>query len=113
MKNLTKQQDRVAELTAKGYSAKEIANTLFISLETAQWHQKIIRQKTGAKNIADITRMYILTNPQKFFVAIVFLVMQSVITVVDTGLELRKPKTNRIVRSVKSGRRIREYLIEG
>jgi DNA-binding CsgD family transcriptional regulator len=62
MKNkvLTKQENRVAHLIANEYLEKEIAATLFISVHTAHTHTKNIRKKLNVKNIAGITREYML-----------------------------------------------------
>ncbi|WP_286019087.1 helix-turn-helix transcriptional regulator [Candidatus Venteria ishoeyi] len=62
MKNkvLTKQENRVAHLIANEFLEKEIAATLFISVHTVHTHTKNIRKKLNVKNIAGITREYML-----------------------------------------------------
>ena len=57
---LTKQEKRVANLIAQEYLEKEIAAALFISVHTVHTHTKNIRKKLNVKNIAGITRVYML-----------------------------------------------------
>lgn len=56
---LTQREMQIAKLIAHGMIEKEIADQLVISTSTVHAHSRAIRQKTGARNIADITRMYI------------------------------------------------------
>ena len=62
MELLTRQETRITELIANGLTEKEIASELFISVNTVSTHTRSIRKKLGAKNIADITRKYILNR---------------------------------------------------
>ncbi len=64
--NLSAREKEVAHLIAKGKIKKEIAAELFISEGTAHTHYNRIRKKLNARNIADITREYILDldNPR-------------------------------------------------
>jgi DNA-binding CsgD family transcriptional regulator len=54
----TKREIEVAYYTAFGYIEKEIAEEMFISIETVKQHKKRLSRKIGAHNIADITRWY-------------------------------------------------------
>ena len=78
MKILTKTENKVAHLIANGKLYKEIADDLHVSAHTIHTHLKNIRLKTGAKNIADVTRMYILSleNPKLVLKAVFFLLLQ-------------------------------------
>jgi DNA-binding CsgD family transcriptional regulator len=99
MKTLTKTETKVAYHVSAGLLYKEIADELCVSVHTIHTHLKNIRFKTGARNIADITRMYILSldNPKIVFKAVMFLVFQFGIMVTNPSAEFRKP-ANRIVR---------------
>jgi DNA-binding NarL/FixJ family response regulator len=49
------QQIRVGLLLASGYTKKEIANMTGKSFHTVNQETRILYQKTGARNLADIT----------------------------------------------------------
>ncbi|MFD0763011.1 helix-turn-helix transcriptional regulator [Lutibacter aestuarii] len=93
MKPLTKQENRIAHLIAQGCIEKEIADKLFISQLTVHTHSRNIRAKIGAKNIADITRMYILSLPKASDVlkAVLFLAIQLHMVLNVTDIDLRRP----------------------
>ena len=59
---LTKQELLITELIASGFTEKEIASKLFISVNTVATHTRSIRKKLDAKNIADVTRKFILNR---------------------------------------------------
>lgn len=92
IKDLTTQENKIAKLTACGYIAKEIADGLCISYHTVHTHLKNIRHKTGARNIADITRIYILSleNPKKVLKALLFLIIQLGIIINSFDFEVRR-----------------------
>lgn len=110
-KNLSAREFQVNADIARGYSVKEIAARLFLSPYTVDTHIKNIKKKTGAKNIADLTRDFILAldEPKQFFKTIVSLFFLSVqITMmfdVSDDINMRKPTRtgSRVVR-VKSGK---------
>lgn len=108
MDNLTPTEKKVAQLTACGYIAKEIADGLCISYHTVHTHLKNIRSKTGAKNIADITRNYILSleNPKAVFKALLFLVIQLSVIYGNPDIDLRRGQRNRVAKHkmVRHGR---------
>lgn len=54
---LTKREKEVCELLLHGYTSKEIAHRLFISLETVRSHRKNILFKMNARNIANLSQM--------------------------------------------------------
>jgi DNA-binding NarL/FixJ family response regulator len=51
---LNPREKEVVALLIKGLTSKEIAEKLFISKTTVETHRQNIRQKTGAKNIAEL-----------------------------------------------------------
>lgn len=81
LNELSEQENRIAHLVSNGYIVKEIADQLCISTHTAATHLRNIRQKTGAKNIADITRKYILSlaKPTDVFRVVVLMALQYVL----------------------------------
>ena len=103
---LTKQENKIAELIAFGFSEKEISASLFIAESTVHTHTKNIRKKNDARNAVDVARMYILENPAKFFLASMFLVMQFFMIVTDEDFDARRQKTAR--RTVKTTK-VRRY----
>ena len=58
---LTARQRQVLTLIARGASAKDIANTLNISVRTAEFHRAAIMQRLGLHSTAQMTR-YALSN---------------------------------------------------
>lgn len=100
MSNLSTREFEVNEQIARGYSVKEIASNLYLSPYTVDTHIKNIKKKTGARNMADLTRDFILSldRPKQFFrssVATFFLAIQLFICVYDTDSDLRKPLRSR------------------
>lgn len=59
MEALSGRELEVADLIHRGKIEKEIAEELFISPETVHTHAKNIRRKLGARNSADITRIFL------------------------------------------------------
>jgi len=108
MEQLTNQEKRITHLVANGFIEKEIADILCISPVTVSTHTRNIRRKICAKNIADITRKYILSlsNPKDVLKAVFFLMIQLHIVFNMSTIDLRNPKpvrtqTSRIVRKAK------------
>lgn len=60
METLSVREIQIADLIHRGKTEKEIATELFISQSTVHTHTKNIRQKLNARNIADITRIYLV-----------------------------------------------------
>jgi DNA-binding CsgD family transcriptional regulator len=54
----TPREMQVAELLAWGFTNKEVARQLYISELTVKTHRKHFMEKTGTRNLADITRWY-------------------------------------------------------
>ena len=57
---LTKREFDVLRLVTKGYSNKEIADQLFVSIHTVISHRKNISEKTGIKSASGLTMYAIL-----------------------------------------------------
>lgn len=108
MKILTKTENKVAHLISNGFLYKEIADSMCISVHTVHTHLKNIRTKTGAKNIADVTRNYILSldNPKAVFKALLFLIIQLSVIYGQPDIDLRRGQRNRIAKHkiVRNGR---------
>jgi len=51
---LTSRQAEVLRLAAAGLAAKEIARRLGISIRTVEGHFGVMRQRTGARNMAEL-----------------------------------------------------------
>lgn len=113
MMNLSKAEYPVVELTAKGFSEKEIADKLCVSPHTVRNHKARICKKLGARNAVDIARMFILSldNPKQYFAALTFLVIQFHIVLNLPAMELRKVgrQTVRVVKTAK--RKNNEYIV--
>ena len=75
---LTKQELKIAELVAYGFSEKEIAAKLFIAPSTVNTHAKNIRKKIKGRSAVDVARFYILQNPKQFFIATILVLVQMV-----------------------------------
>jgi DNA-binding NarL/FixJ family response regulator len=54
--DLTARQREVLQLVSEGFSAKEIASMLNISVKTAEFHKANIMQKLGVRTVAQLTR---------------------------------------------------------
>ncbi|MBE7691294.1 response regulator transcription factor [Tenacibaculum piscium] len=102
---LSARESEVNHELVKGFQVKEIATRLFISPYTVDTHIKNIKKKTGAKNIADLVRNFILSNPQKFFTALVFIALQVFITFSNPDTEMRRTRTARRVARVKQAKK--------
>ena len=61
-RKLTKRELDVLRLLVKGYSNKQIAGDLFISIHTVVTHRKNITEKLGIKSIAGLTIYGIINN---------------------------------------------------
>lgn len=110
MNPLSTREMQVADLVHQGKIEKEIATELYISLETVRTHTKNIRRKLNARNIADITRIYILelNKPAKVLIMFFFLSLQGFIMVQETNDMLRpqKAKTAKVQRARRARREL-------
>lgn len=109
METLTTRELQVADLIHQGYIEKEIADRLFLSPGTVHSYKKRLFQKLGARNIADITRIYILDIKHPGMVVSMFfgLILQFVTMIAD-DIDLRRPARARArVASVRTFARCR------
>jgi DNA-binding NarL/FixJ family response regulator len=53
---LSKREKEVLELILKEYTSQEIADELFLSTSTIEFHRNSLQQKLGAKNIAGLVK---------------------------------------------------------
>jgi len=56
MPRLSPRQREVLQLVAEGYTAKEIANILHISVKTVEFHKGALSSKLGLHNSAEMTK---------------------------------------------------------
>ncbi len=59
---LTKREKEVLELIVKEFTNQEIANKLFLSLSTIEFHRNSMQHKLGVKNTAGLVRVAIETG---------------------------------------------------
>lgn len=59
VRKVTHREMEIAELISFGLTEKEITNYLEISFHTVKIHKRNLFNKTGCRNIADVTRWYI------------------------------------------------------
>jgi DNA-binding NarL/FixJ family response regulator len=53
---LSAKQQKVCDLMVRGLSNKEIAQTIGISVRTVETHRGAILEKTGVRNVVELTR---------------------------------------------------------
>lgn len=58
MQELTRQQNKVVELLAEGYSTEQIAEHLCISKKTAKHHIYLLLQRLGLKNRIEVVALF-------------------------------------------------------
>lgn len=78
MEALSAREMQVTDLIHQGKTEKEIACELYISQTTVHTHTKNIRQKLHARNIADITRIYLI-ELKPYAVVIVFVILAAIL----------------------------------
>ena len=107
MNQLTETETKIAHHIAQGYVGKEIADKLCVSSHTVHTHSRNIRKKLKAKNIADITRMYILSldNPKLVLKAFVFGMIQIGMILTATDFDAKRAKNQNASRTVRTARR--------
>lgn len=60
--SLTKKEKELLQLIKQGYTNKQMADTLFLSIYTIETHRKNIMQKLKLKNPADLMRFIVSNN---------------------------------------------------
>jgi len=63
---LTPRENEIYQLLAEGCSSKEIANKLYISVETVSTHRKNIMRKLNVRNIVELTKKAIQSGIVEF-----------------------------------------------
>lgn len=101
---LSEREFQVNKEIAFGFILKEIADKLCLSIETIKTYSKRIKAKIGARNSADMTRIFMKANQQMFF-AYFFLFLQFGIIYNDANFDMRKTKTGRKIVKVKTARK--------
>lgn len=97
MSQLTKTETKVVHCISQGYVFKEIADKMHVSIHTVSTHVTNVRHKWNARNIADITRMYILSleDPRLVLKAVVCLLIHLGIILFEAAPEMRRPVQSR------------------
>lgn len=105
---LTKTERKIAHGISQGYIEKELADKFCVSVHTIHAHTRNIRKKLNVRNIADITRVYILSleRPKDVLKALFFVAIQVGIMVSDFIPDLRIP-VNGASKTVRTARRVK------
>lgn len=120
MKKISKTETKITHYIAQGYTEKEIASKMFVSVHTTHSHYKNIRKKLGARNIADITRIYMLkilpkaSDVLKALTVAFFVSLQAYIIISKSDMDLRRVKRGRVSRVSRKGKGKRkdgDYLV--
>lgn len=92
MNQLSKTELKIAHGISQGLIEKEIADKLCVSIHTVHAHAKNIRKKLNARNIADVTRIYILSldNPKLVLKSVFLLFLHFGIIWNDNSNEFRR-----------------------
>lgn len=110
IKVLSDRENEVVAEISKGNSVKEIASNLFLSPHTIDTHIKKAKRKTGARTLAGLTRIFILSldDPKQYFrtlVAIMFIGVQSIFIFSMSTESMRSPnnsyRTQKVARRTK------------
>ncbi|WP_142783396.1 response regulator transcription factor [Changchengzhania lutea] len=103
---LTNRENEVVAEISKGYTVKEAATRLFISPSTVDTHIKKSKKKSGARTLAHLSAMFVLSleNPKGFYkimIVILFVFAQCLILMPrKINVEQRQRKTVRVSRSM-------------
>lgn len=106
--DLTVQENKIAELVAKGLTENEIAEKLFVSPKTIHNHTYNIRKKWNARSAVDVCRIYIINNPKRFITVLIFLLIQGHIMVNCADMDLRRSPRVRTTKTVRTSRNRKE-----
>jgi len=110
--NLSKREKEISKLIAWGYSQKEVAAELNISVLTVNSHLKNIYRELDIHNVADLTRCFffdeysIPDNPFKKILAVLFLAISfSMVLIEESTVRVFRSKplraNERIVKPVR------------
>ena len=101
---LTKSEERVIKLKARGFLAKQICDKLYLSIHTVKMHTKNALKRNNVTNGFELVARYAITHPDLFKTVIValFLSIQSFMIIDHTDYDLRRVrKTTKIVKVKK------------
>lgn len=101
METLSQREIQVADLIHRGFIEKEIANELSISKDTVHTHSKNIKRKLRARNIADITRIFLTEIKSNSIEIIVMLILIYLIIRDPSNLESVKAELKSIIQLIK------------
>lgn len=102
-----RESDVLMKLT-EGYVVKEVADELCISFYTADTHIKNAKKKSGASNMAQLIKFFVISN-KELFLSMVFVMIQSISIINDIDTERRVRtgrKTARISRVLRTNKAI-------
>lgn len=60
--NISDREREILQLIAESYTSKQIAEKLFLSKRTIDFHRSNLLKKAGAKNVATLIRNAIVNN---------------------------------------------------
>ncbi|MEI6865535.1 helix-turn-helix transcriptional regulator [Flavicella sp.] len=93
---LSKTEFKVSAYIGSGYDVKEVARELHRSYHTVASHVKNIRAKNGLKNLAEITREFVLEfGDPRHYIAMIFMLIQLGVVFSDDKEEMRLSKKGR------------------
>lgn len=100
---LTRQENKVAELLAWGASKKEIADNLFISVNTATNHARNIFEKLNIHSVGELSAWWFCTHyhismsfsPRKVKVTALFFLMLLIPDLYCTNQVFTRPRARR------------------
>jgi DNA-binding CsgD family transcriptional regulator len=101
--NLTKTEFKVSAHVSAGFDVKEIASKFHRSYHTIASQIKTIRIKNGLKNLAEISREFVLEfGDPRHYIAMMLLSIQILsMTNIEDDFLKRVKRTNRRVRTTK------------
>lgn len=102
-----RESDVLMKLT-EGYVVKEVADELCISFYTADTHIKNAKKRSGASNMAQLIRFFVISN-KELFLSVVFIMIQgiSILNNIDTERRIKTGrKTARISRVLRTNKAI-------
>lgn len=113
MNSLTQRECQIIQFLAMGYSAKEIAESNYISFNTVRTHIRNVYEKTGAANLADITRFYFTRNfpktmhisPRVKFILVMFFLVVSCRIAIQTNTDIIRTRTAKTQTAARRSRK--------
>lgn len=114
---LSEREREVADLKARGYSSKMIADRLFLSTRTVEKYVNRIFAKWKCNNVADLVRIYILSldDPRAYFaeikkgVAVALLLAVQAIAMIQAPHDQQRVVRTRNARNARISK-IKQYV---